>query len=84
MPHNTNARYNRIKLLTFSSFHFLLSLMVSQLDKTNVTEIIYPDSDGQPMADNTLQFRWITTIKTNLDWLFREQSDVFVAGDLLW
>ena len=84
MPHNTNARYNRIKLLTFSSFHFLLSLMVSQLDKTNVTEIIYPDSDGQPLADNTLQFRWITTIKTNLDWLFREQSDVFVAGDLLW
>ena len=58
--------------------------MVSQLDKTNVTEIIYPDSDGQPMADNTLQFRWITTIKTNLDWLFRNQSDVFVAGDLLW
>jgi len=58
--------------------------MVSQLDKTNVTEIIYPDSDGQPMADNTQQFRWITTIKTNLDWLFREQSDVFVAGDLLW
>ncbi len=58
--------------------------MVSQLDKTNVTEIIYPDSDGQPMADNTLQFRWITTIKTNLDWLFRQQSDVFVAGDLLW
>jgi len=84
LPHNTNARYNRIKLLTFSSFHFLLSLMVSQLDKTNVTEIIYPDSDGQPLADNTLQFRWITTIKTNLDWLFREQSDVFVAGDLLW
>ncbi len=41
--------------------------MVSQLDKTNVTEIIYPDSDGQPMADSTLQFRWITTIKTNLD-----------------
>jgi hypothetical protein len=41
--------------------------MVSQLDKTNVTKIIYPDSDGQPMADNTLQFRWITTIKTNLE-----------------
>ena len=58
--------------------------MVSRLDKTNVTKIIYPDSDGQPLADNTLQFRWITTIKTNLDWLFRQQSDVFVAGDLLW
>ena len=22
-------------------------------------KIIYPDSDGQPMADNTQQFRWI-------------------------
>jgi Uma2 family endonuclease len=81
---SSSGLYYRIKLLTFSSFNFLISLMVSQLDKTNVTEIIYPDSDGQPMADSTLQFRWITTIKTNLDWLFRNQSDVFVAGDLLW
>ncbi len=47
-------------------------------------KIIYPDSDGQPMADNTLQFRWIVTIKENLDLLFSAQSHVFVAGDLLW
>jgi Uma2 family endonuclease len=47
-------------------------------------EIVYPDSDGQPMADNTKQFRWITVIKTNLDWLFRDEERVFVAGDLLW
>jgi Uma2 family endonuclease len=47
-------------------------------------QIIYPDSDGQPMADNTKQFRWITVIKTNLDWLFRDEEMVFVAGDLLW
>jgi Uma2 family endonuclease len=47
-------------------------------------EIIYPDSDGQPMADNTKQFRWITTIHGNLDWLFRNEELVFVAGDLLW
>jgi Uma2 family endonuclease len=47
-------------------------------------EIIYPDSDGQPMADNTQQFQWITVIKTNLDWLFRDEERVFVAGDLLW
>ncbi|WP_353259926.1 Uma2 family endonuclease [Prochlorothrix hollandica] len=46
--------------------------------------IEYPDSDGQPMADNTLQFEWITLIKGNLDWLFAEDPDVFVAGDLLW
>ncbi|NEO54555.1 MAG: Uma2 family endonuclease, partial [Okeania sp. SIO3B5] len=28
----------------------------------NNSEIVYPDSDGQPMADNTIQFRWITVI----------------------
>ncbi len=46
--------------------------------------VIYPDSDGQPMSDNTRQFRWIVMIKENLDLLFADQPDVFVAGDLLW
>lgn len=48
------------------------------------TEIIYPDSDGQPMADNTLQFRWIVLLKENLDCIFANDPNVFVAGDLLW
>ncbi len=47
-------------------------------------EIIYPDSDGQPMADNTQQFRWIVLIKENLECLFAQNAEVFVAGDLLW
>ncbi|MEN9244859.1 MAG: Uma2 family endonuclease, partial [Gloeomargarita sp. DG02_5_bins_242] len=46
--------------------------------------IIYPDSDGQPMADNTVQFRWLVLIKENLECLFADAADVFVAGDLLW
>jgi Uma2 family endonuclease len=46
--------------------------------------IIYPDSDGKPMADNTLQFRWIVTIKEGLDRVYNHRPDVFVAGDLLW
>ncbi len=46
-------------------------------------EIVYPDSDGKPMADNTLQFRWIVTIKEGLERVYRERPDVFVAGDLL-
>ncbi|MEC4805732.1 MAG: Uma2 family endonuclease, partial [Jaaginema sp. PMC 1080.18] len=52
------------------------------LSKPN--QIIYPDSDGQPMADNTQQFRWIVLIKENLEVLFADNPDVFVAGDLLW
>ncbi len=48
------------------------------------TKIVYPDSDGEPVADNTLQFEWIVTIKEGLDRVFRDQPDVFVAGDLFW
>lgn len=36
------------------------------------SEIIYADSDGKPMADNTKQFRWIVTIKENLECLFAD------------
>ncbi|MFM8305687.1 MAG: Uma2 family endonuclease, partial [Microcystis aeruginosa] len=48
------------------------------------SEIIYADSDGKPMADNTKQFRWIVTIKENLECLFADNDHVFIAGDLLW
>jgi Uma2 family endonuclease len=47
-------------------------------------QVVYPDSDGKPMADNTLQFQWIVTIEGNLERLFRDRDDVFVAGDNLW
>jgi Uma2 family endonuclease len=46
--------------------------------------IIYPDCDGQPMSDNTLQFKWIVTIEGGIDALFVDDPNVFVAGDLLW
>lgn len=58
--------------------------MVQKLSAETVSEIIYPDSDGEPMSDNTKQFRWIVTIKENLEILFANILDVFVAGDLLW
>lgn len=44
----------------------------------------YPESDGQPMADNTEQYEWIVKIKENLEILFSDRPDVFIAGDLLW
>src|ERR1700740_1321724 len=46
--------------------------------------ILYPDEDGNPIAENTLQFEWISSIKGSLDTLFHDRNDVFVAGDLLW
>ncbi len=52
--------------------------------KASTKPIIYPDSDGKPMADNTKQFQWIITIAGGLQALFADDPNVFVAGDLLW
>ena len=42
--------------------------------------VIYPESDGEPMADNTEQFDFISMVQGNLDALLPD----FVAGDHLW
>ncbi|SKB16126.1 conserved hypothetical protein [Planktothrix sp. PCC 11201] len=55
-----------------------------QLQSLPSSDIIYPESDGKPMADNTKQFRWIVIIKQNLDQLYANDPNVFVAGDLFW
>jgi Uma2 family endonuclease len=47
-------------------------------------EIIYPETDGQPMASNTRQAEAMITIKENLDAMFVHRPDVFVAIDLFW
>ncbi len=47
-------------------------------------QIEYPENDGNPLSDNTVQFHYITTIQGGLDALFADDPNVFVAGDLLW
>ncbi|GFE70832.1 Uma2 family endonuclease [Chroococcus sp. FPU101] len=51
---------------------------------TTSQPVNYPDSDGQPMADNTKQFEAIVYLKKGFDLLFTNAPNVFVAGDLLW
>lgn len=46
-------------------------------------DVLYPESDGQPMSDNTLQYKWIVRLVSNLRHLLKDQT-AFVAGDLLW
>jgi Uma2 family endonuclease len=46
--------------------------------------IEYPDRDGKPLADNTSQFRWLVLFKDGLEAVFRDEPNVFVAGNLLW
>ena len=48
------------------------------------TSIVYPDSDGLLMSDNTRQFEYIVYVKKGVDWLFSDDPQIFVGGDLLW
>ena len=48
------------------------------------TETYYPESDGLPMAESTIHYDLIVKIKENLEILYADNSDVFIAGDLLW
>ena len=82
--------YARIKTLVAEGLTRMVQEMRSPVEyatlpKSSISEaIIYPDSDGQPMSDNTKQFDAIVEIKLNLEWLFADNPNVFVAGDLLW
>src|SRR5947209_8004265 len=44
----------------------------------------YPEDDGNPMAENTLQYEYIVSTRLGLDDLFADDPNVFVAADLLW
>ena len=58
--------------------------MVTQLQSPDKSNVIYPDDNGEPMSNNTDQFRLIVWIKENLELLFADDPNVFLAGDLLW
>lgn len=47
-------------------------------------KLIYPETDGQPMGENTLQVKWIISLFNGLEAVFRDRPDVFVAANLFW
>ena len=62
----------------------LIKSRVNQGGETITPEIVYPESDGKPMADNTEQFKWIVKIKENLEVLFKSNPDVLVSVSLMF
>ena len=58
--------------------------MISSSSKPSGRKIVYPECDGERIAENTFQYKWIVTIYCNVDLLFKDDPNVFVAGDLLW
>jgi hypothetical protein len=47
-------------------------------------DIEYPESDGEPIAENTEQYDWIVLIKEGLEGVFRDDPNVFIAADVFW
>lgn len=54
--------------------------MTVSMETVVPVSIIYPESDGKPMAENDVQYRWIVMIKENLNALLPD----YVASDLFW
>ncbi len=46
--------------------------------------IEYPETDGLPMEDSTEQYNWIVKIKESFEILYKDNPNVFVAGNLFW
>ena len=70
----------------YNTFHSNTKSTSTTLQKGNVQPepIFYPESDGKPMADNTIQYKKIVMIKENLELLFANNDNVFIAADLFW
>jgi Uma2 family endonuclease len=49
-----------------------------------LAHIVYPESEGKPLADDSKQAEWMVLLFTNLELLFHDRADVFVALDLVW
>src|SRR4051794_32538216 len=58
--------------------------MTPPLTATPEKDVVYPESDGKPMADNTKQYRWILLLAGNLEILFADRQDVFVSANQNW
>src|SRR4051794_37273733 len=83
-PPADRLQWNRSGRFSRSRRRRMTNPMSTTTRLTSEDEIDYPESDGEPMAENTVQYDWITTIKGGLDVVFRHAPDVFVAGDLFW
>jgi hypothetical protein len=53
-----------------------MSILSSPLPPVRIE---YPESDGEPITDNTKQFDWIMRIKGGLDIVFRDEAQQLAA-----
>ena len=46
-------------------------------------QVLYPDSDGKPMAENTIQYQWIVRLVSNLRHLLKRPGRLCGGGLVL-
>jgi Uma2 family endonuclease len=44
----------------------------------------YPESDGEPLAESTLQLDWLVLLFDGLEAQFRDAENILVTADLFW
>ena len=52
-------------------------------DAPTEVEDLYPESDGEPMADSDLHFKWIFWTRQVLEKRFEQRDDVYLSGDIM-
>jgi Uma2 family endonuclease len=58
--------------------------MSSDISLLDIDTVEYPDSDGEPLSDNSKQLELIFLLVGGLEAMYDQKPDVAVHGDLLW
>lgn len=59
--------------------------LVSTWPRDGMGRLIYPETDGQPVGNNTKHLDWIVFLREGMKAHYKSQADkVFVAADLFW
>ena len=48
------------------------------------SEIFYPESDGEPMAETDFHAKLLTNLRTALEMFFAEREDVYITGNIMF
>jgi Uma2 family endonuclease len=59
-------------------------MAATALQRETKPEVLYPDSDVEPIAKNSIQYQHVIALQVGLDAMLAHNPDVFVAADLLW
>lgn len=59
-------------------------MSMSRVNPPALDDVIYPDSDGEPMAENFLQSIVIRMLVYGFERVFRGRDDMLVGGDFFW